>query len=93
MKTIWKFPLGVADQQSIRAPGLEKVLSVQLQGKQPMLWGVVNTDKPDRTWLVQLVGTGHPVNDLLYDSRHFVDTFQVYELVFHVFAYDTGPIV
>ena len=86
MKTIWKFPLGVADEQTIEMPQGAKVLAVQVQGEQVCVWVLVDphADKERRTFYI--VGTGHDLWDDWGRLRH-LGTFQLRggALVFHVF--------
>ena len=83
MKTIWKFPLQVTDEQSVMMPAGSQPLTVQIQGEQVCLWALVNPDaeKEDRT--VQIFGTGHPVKV----AGDYISTFQMRggALVFHAF--------
>ena len=84
MKSIWKFPIEITDEQKVFMPRTAKILSVQVQQGTPCVWALVDTEeqKTERTLVVH--GTGHPC---VCDSSEFVGTFQVAggSLVFHLF--------
>lgn len=40
-ETIWKFPLEIADSQSVVMPSGARILSAQMQGSTLCLWAVV----------------------------------------------------
>lgn len=84
MKSIWKFPFEVTNEQKIFMPRTAKVLSVQMQNGVPCMWVLVDTEeqKEARTFIVQ--GTGHPC---VCDVSEFIGTFQMSggTLVFHLF--------
>lgn len=84
MKTIWKFPLRIDDEQYIDMPRGSKMLSVQLQGNEPYLWAEVDDSYPVEPHLVVMMGTGHPKS---HKADRFVDIFQMAggSLVFHVY--------
>lgn len=85
MKTIWKFPLEVVDKQILRMPMQAEHLSVQRQRDQICLWSLVDKTLDMQEYLVEVVGTGHPMppGDRF---RKYVGTVQVVgELVWHVF--------
>lgn len=83
MKTIWKFPIKVTDQQVLQVPQDAQLLSVQMQGDQPCIWALVDPEAQKRPCTVQVFGTGHPVAS----EGAFLGTFQMHggSLVFHVF--------
>jgi hypothetical protein len=83
MKSIWKFPVEVTDEQSVEMPIGAQALSVQVQGGQVCLWALVDIKAETEERLVQIFGTGHPVAN----EGTFVETFQMQggALVFHAF--------
>lgn len=87
MRTIWKYPLDVADRQSILMPGAARVLSAQTQRDGCFLWAVVEPDAPQRLIAVHIAGTGHPLPGDI-DQFRYVGTMQISAgaLVFHVFV-------
>ena len=89
MKTVWKFPLGVADSQVILLPKGAKILSVAVQMNIPCIWAMVDsseTQKESRTILMR--GTGHPANGA--ENAKFLGTVILYngQIVFHIFDAD-----
>lgn len=84
MKTIWKFPLSVTDEQIVQIPGRGVVLTIQEQRGWPCLWAMVDDTQFKNPRTIHIYGTGHPMPD---DPGHYVSTFQMHggELVFHVF--------
>jgi len=86
MKTIWKFPLGVADEQIIEMPRGAKVLAVQPQHDRVCVWAMVNPNAEKERRTFYIAGTGHLLPDESDRLRH-VGTFQLHggALVFHVF--------
>lgn len=88
MKTIWKFPLRVADKQTIEMPAGAQILSVQSQGETACLWARVDSDAPKEPRVVAIFGTGHamPEDEITFKLK-FISTFQMLDgaLVFHAF--------
>jgi len=59
MKTLRTYPLRVTELQYIELPRGAEGLSLQFQGKQLVLWALVNPDLPDDTTMqVWLCGVG-----------------------------------
>ena len=87
MKAIWKFPLKTVEAQSVEMPLDAKILSVQSQFEEPMMWCLVEPDKPKAFREIRIIGTGHPVEDDF--TGIYVGTYQVYggSGVFHLFDY------
>lgn len=85
MKTIWKFPLRVADRQMVTMPKGARILSAGAQGETPVLWAVVDpaAEKEQRPILIR--GTGHPANGC--EDARFIGTIFMLggAIVFHVF--------
>ncbi len=94
MKTVHKYPLthldGGRSRMEILTPkGTFKPLAVRLQRDVPTLWAEVdfgeNDPVPTIRRIVEVVGTGHPVHDLLT----YVDTLlfgQYDQLVLHYYV-------
>lgn len=91
IRTVWKFPLGIYDRQTVDVPRGAKALTVQMQGEDgPCLWVMVDANAPVLDTLdVRIHGTGHRFDATGYT---YVSTFQMYggSLVFHAFIY-TAP--
>lgn len=85
MKTIYKYPIEVTDDQTIWMPRGAQVLSVQCQSGRPCAWALVDIEQPKEARRFTLVGTGHPCEVL--DDAKYVGTFQMHDgaLVFHLF--------
>jgi hypothetical protein len=83
MKVIWKYPLSPGRTQ-LEMPSGAQVLCVQLQGRSPVMWALVDDaiEKEKRDFAVY--GTGWDLPDKTEDLNYY-GTFQVDGLVFHVF--------
>ena len=86
MKTVWKFPLRVDDEQIVSMPDNAHILCVQDQSGTPCLWALVDPANPPRERKILISGTGH-IREDLDDLVNYIGTFQMYGggLVFHVF--------
>lgn len=88
MKTIWKFPLVVTDFQELQIPEGADILSVQMQSGGPCIWALVSPQAPKQRRTIQIVGTGHPIeDDAGMASAIFIGTVQMAggALVWHIF--------
>lgn len=83
---IWKFPLPIDDEVSVKMPRDARVLSVAVQEGAVVVWAVVNPLHRTVSRRFRIVGTGHPFNDLA--EWQFVGTVQTHggALVWHVFV-------
>ena len=86
MKTIYKYPLAIADSQAIKVPGEAKILCVQLQMDTLTLWAQVDPNNIPSTRTIEVFGTGHPMDD---GCRSYIGTVQEGSLVWHVFERHT----
>jgi hypothetical protein len=86
MKTIWKFPINVVDEQIIVTPEHPWFLCVQLQRGNPFIWALVNPDNPPVSMRIKIFGTGHPIEAT--NGLNYIGTFQLHDGVFvgHVFG-------
>ncbi len=84
MKTIWKFPLEVTDEQTVQIPNGAQLLSVQTQHATPCLWALVDPEAEPKPCIIQTYGTGHPIGEV----GTYLSTYQISggTLVFHVFV-------
>lgn len=84
MRTIYKYPLRIVDEQTVRMPIGAELLSVQMQNGLPCLWATVDPDLGERSRRILIRGTGHPLTG--QEGRH-ISTFQMQggALVFHAF--------
>lgn len=89
MQTIWKFPLKLTDRQMIKMPSGAKLLSVQMQGDQAMLWAQVDTERTMVQRSIVVYGTGTEMQKSHADFAEFIDTVQMGggALVLHVFDF------
>ena len=88
MKTIWKFPLRVDDEQMISMPDGAALLYVQTQGEVPCLWAVVDSEAPRVDRRILMRGTGHPLQG---NEGRSLGGFQLWggKLVYHAFEAKT----
>jgi len=93
MKTIWKYPLGVADniepRFAIEMPKDAEILCVQLQYGKPCLWAIVETTNENemRYFVLHWTGHGWTANGIGQVAAKYIGTYQLAggELVFHLF--------
>lgn len=83
-KTIYKYPLEVADVQDVMLPDGAQILSVAMQGQTLCLWAMVDTDLQLKRRRIVVYGTGHPFGDA---NQVFIGTVLMDggSLVWHVF--------
>ena len=84
-KTIWKFPFKLADVVNIEMPAGAEVVSIQMQGKTPCVWAIVNPDSPLVTKSFAVVGTGHTIPSYVDDYSH-KETLIDGDSVWHIFT-------
>lgn len=73
MKTIYKYPLEIKDEQIIDLPPNHTILSVQMQNDVLCLWALVEPSNYMTTEVkIRIYGTGHPVDE----EGEFLGTFQ-----------------
>lgn len=84
MKTIWKFPIEITDEQTVSAPCNWRPLSAQVQHGEACIWAMVDDQEPKVSQTVYVNGTGHPIKH----NGTFLGTIQIAggQLVFHVFV-------
>jgi len=83
VKTIWKFPLKV-QQQEIQMPIGAVVLHVEAQYERPCMWALVDPEAATERRVFFTIGTGHR---LPIDHVHHVGSYQLQNGAFvgHVF--------
>jgi len=86
VKAIWKYPLEVADEQTIAMPRGAVILGVQAQRGIPCLWAMVETDEPHELRRIYTFGTGEKLGPPPMQGL-FSGTYQLNDgdLVLHVF--------
>jgi len=92
MKQIWKFKLEITDEQIIDLPKSAKLLTIQMQGENPVLWvivkdGIVPYCKRQRKFVTFGTGITLPERGLppSYRMRKYIGTYQKDGFVGHVF--------
>ena len=90
---IWKFPFPVQDQFRLTMPAGARILEVQVQNGQPVLWAIVSPDNPKESRPFILLGTGHPWHTGTPDEYDHLGTFQLVggTLIFHLFELRRAP--
>ena len=85
MYTIYKYELEVTDKQVFEMPYGAKPLSVDTQNGHPCMWVQVNTNTKMFKYEVVIVGTGHPLPNMM--NLKYVGTFKMYndKLIYHVY--------
>lgn len=84
VRTFYKYPLQVADEQIISLPKGAQLLTVQVQNSWPYLWALVDTSQSNEERKILICGTGHKMTNVI---TQYIATFQMENgsLVFHVF--------
>ena len=88
MKTIYKYELEITDEQKVVIHGYKSILKVAEQNGSLMLWCIVDpTMSFGKTINVDIVGTGHPINDERKCAKggYFDTVVMTNGLVWHVF--------
>jgi hypothetical protein len=85
MKSIWKFPLRVEDEQEVMMPYGAEILCVQVQNGVPCLWAEVESTNTAQARIIRTRGTGHP-----FVGKHgeYVGTYQLDDGAFLGHVYD-----
>jgi len=83
MKTIYKYPIKITDQQDIIMPQGAEVIQAGLdpQGT-PCVWAMVDTRNEPEPMSILVYGTGNP---MLFDPLRHVGSFVRGPYVWHVF--------
>ena len=61
MRRVFKYPLALADTQSVEIPDGGTILAVQDQAGQLCLWALVDPARPAASRQIEIRGTGHAV--------------------------------
>ena len=89
-RIIYKYHLDLSKIDSdaliqIDTPSTFKVLSVQPQGDDLMMWAMVSPDGQITRHYFEIIGTGHTIQRRPYTKRHYHGTVQMPNgLVWHV---------
>lgn len=88
MRTIWKFPITIVDEQIITIPEGSTIIHTGLdpQGN-PCIWAEVDSIAKLKRMIVYIVGTGNPLPevDYLIEPVH-VGSFVQGPFVWHIYA-------
>lgn len=86
MTTVWKYPLKVADVQSVALPFGSQVLTVQPQHDALCLWALVEPSQNVSVRVIRVHGTGHEI-DAPMSRLRWLSTFQIHggAIVLHAF--------
>jgi hypothetical protein len=84
MKTIYKYPIEITDEQTVSMPTGAQILSAQMQGTQLCIWALVEVGNVNCNRRVRIFGTGNTVK--LDGNWKFVDSVQERIFVWHVFV-------
>jgi len=85
MRTVYKYPLELADVQDVRLPRASEILHVAEQHGSLFLWAWVNTSEPHESVTIAICGTGHPTPEP-HEARHIGSVVMTGgHLVWHVF--------
>ena len=82
MKTIYKYPLIVGGENIIGMPSGAKVLDVQSQRGELVLWAIVDLQNPFEARHFDVIGTGFSLPD---EADQYIASVQLGPLVWHVF--------
>jgi hypothetical protein len=87
MKTVYKYTLATTDEQILSLPKGSRILSVEEQNQNIVLYALVDTEeKQVCEYKIIVVGTGHIASDAA--DCEFLGTVKLLggELMFHVFV-------
>lgn len=84
MRTIYKYPLEIVDEQFIELPADAMILTAQNQNQVLCLWTILDTESPKVKRKIWIIGTGNPIpeHSLPLD---FIVTVQWGMFVWHIF--------
>ena len=82
MRAIYKYPLLVADQQTVPMQRGATILCVQNQNDIPCIWAIVDPEAKQEPRRIVMRGTGH---EFTGGEDIYIGTFQLDRFVFHVF--------
>ena len=87
VKTIWKYPLEIQEEQTVEVPYGSQLLSLMGQNDLPVLYVLVNPyTKVKEVWHFSLWATGQKIGDEMLRTSIFVGTVSTYEgrLIWHL---------
>lgn len=89
IQSIWKFKLHITDIQHVQMPMGAKILSVANLHGNVVLYALVDPHEQGReNRLIEIIGTGNPIQSNSPVSRNFIGTVVADPFVWHVFERD-----
>ena len=87
MRTVYKYPIKLVDEQFISMPVDSEIIHVSLDPKgEPCIWAIVNTKaRFSINMPIYVRGTGHDLDGMHNNAKH-VGSFKDRMFVWHVFA-------
>lgn len=86
MKKIYKYTLEVTDTQTLEMPNGSKLLTIQNQNNDIVLWVECDPNAKPTKYNFLIVGTGFEV-PLLSNVQTYIGTVQIRSLVWHIYVY------
>ena len=86
MKTIYKYPIEITDEQVVEMPVYARILGVQMQGDNVNIWALVDTELHTMSVKIRVLAKGNPIAAGL-QLRYIGTVCGVF--VWHVFIDDT----
>lgn len=87
MKTIYKYPLKIETPQTIILPIGAKILSIQNQLDEAVLWAIVDNNVKTEQRHFYFFGTGHELPEVFGTDLNYITTIQQDDgnYVWHIF--------
>lgn len=83
MRTIFKYPIRIDDEQTVTMPKGARIISAQVQAGIVCLWAIVKPGAAlNEHRRICIIGTGHELPD---DGFEYIGTVQTPPLVWHIF--------
>jgi hypothetical protein len=83
MRTIYKYKINHG--LTLKIPGLEKVLKVEIQNDEPTAWVICNPGEPIKTVIFKTFETGWNMDDKSDLNMTYLDTVFEGGFVWHIF--------
>lgn len=87
MKTIYKYPIEITDEQVIEMPSGANILNVQMQNDTVNIWAMVDPKEYAVPVKLRIIGTGNSIPPGL--ALRYIGTVQAARFVWHVFIDNT----
>ena len=83
--SIWKYTLEITDTQTIEMPDGASILSVANQDGNLCLWAKVIPSRRRTPRTIEIIGTGHAIEESHTIARRFIGSAVISPFVWHVF--------